>query len=71
MQKLEITAEEFAEHRRRFPIRDSFAASILTDELEMKFWERFLNSDDPSIAQEAAELAKAYGLRITEKDSGR
>jgi hypothetical protein len=70
MQKLEVTAEQFAEHRRRFPIRNSFAAGVLTDELEINLWNQFLNSDDPSIAQEASKLARAYGLRATKKDSG-
>ena len=71
MQKLEITAEQFAEHRRRFPIRNSFAAVVLTDELEIKLWIQFLNSNDPSIVQEASNLARAYGLRAAKRDSGR
>lgn len=69
MQKLEITAEQFAEHRKRFPARNPDGA--MTDELEIKLWNEFLNSDDPSVAREASKLARAYGLHPVKTDSGR
>jgi hypothetical protein len=69
--KLEITTEQFEDHRRHYPVPNPHAADILTDEIEIRLWNRFLNSNDPSIVQDALKLAKAYGLRATKMDSDR
>lgn len=75
MQKFKITAKQYAEHRRRYPVLDSFRdsslARIFTDEFEMKLWNTLLSCDDPTIVQDTLALARAYGLRVSKKGSGR